>query len=104
MLQIYCNFDVFISKMFNISILILFCPKPGMLVLSFSQITEFHINGLFPKWLSLNSLNSMNRDKVQKWYGYYWHYPSGYSYILNDSNRKYIFFTTSGYVPVTTRH
>ena len=27
-------------------------------------------NWVFPKWLSLNSLNSMNHDKAQNWNGY----------------------------------
>ena len=25
---------------------------------------------VFPKWISLNSANSVNHDKIQKWYGY----------------------------------
>ena len=25
---------------------------------------------VFPKWISLNSANSENHDKIQKWYGY----------------------------------
>ena len=25
---------------------------------------------VFPKWISLNSANSVNHDQIQKWYGY----------------------------------
>ena len=37
-------------------------------------------NGVFPKWISLNSANSVNHDKIQKWYGYQSHY-----HLLTDT-------------------
>ena len=51
---------------------------------------------VFPKWISLNSGNSVNHDKIQKWYGYQRYYPSCNRYITSTSNIKCIFITTSG--------
>ena len=56
---------------------------------------------VFPKWLSLNSTNSVNHDKIQKWYGYQMYYPSGNKYI---SSTKCIFITTTGQVAIATHH
>ena len=52
----------------------------------------FHVHAFF---ISLNSANLVNHDKIQKQCSYYQHYLSGQSYIPNASNRKYIFFTVS---------
>ena len=54
------------------------------------------INWVFPKWLSLNSANSVNHDKIQEQYCYHRYYPSGNRYIPSASNTKWIFITTSG--------
>ena len=51
---------------------------------------------VFPKWMSLNSVNLVNPDKIEKYY--YLHYLSGHNYALSNSNRKYILFNTYGYV------
>ena len=45
----------------------------------------------------------MDRDKIQKWYGYQRYYLSGNKYITNGS----IFITISGYYPllsIVTHH
>ena len=60
---------------------------------------------VFPKWLSLNSVNSVNHDQIQKQYGYQRYYPSSNRYIASASNTKCIIITTSRYLfPVTTRN
>ena len=51
------------------------------------------VNGVFSKWISLDSVNL---DKIQKWFGYKGYYPSDNRYILGASNRKCIFLTTYG--------
>ena len=51
---------------------------------------------VFSKWISLNSANSVNNDKIQKWYGYQSYYPSANKYITSTSNKKCIFISTSG--------
>ena len=43
-------------------------------------------NWVFPKWISLNSANSVNCDKIQNWYGYQRYYASGNKYITSASN------------------
>ena len=48
-------------------------------------------NRVFPKWISLISLNSVNHDKIQKWYGYQRYYPFLNRYITSASNKKCIF-------------
>ena len=40
---------------------------------------------VFPKYISLNSANSVNHDRIQKWYGYQNYYPSGNNYITSTS-------------------
>ena len=40
-------------------------------------------NRVFSQWLSLNSANSMNHDKVQNWSGYQMWYLSGNRYITS---------------------
>ena len=51
------------------------------------------VNGVFPKWISLNSVN---HDKIQKWYGYQRYYLTSNSYITNGSKRKCKSITTCG--------
>ena len=46
---------------------------------------------VFPKWLSLNSLNSMNRDKAQNWNVYQEYSMSSNSYILRWGSNNEIF-------------
>ena len=48
--------------------------------------------GDFPKWISLNSVNY---DNVQKWYGYQRYYLACNSYKTNGSKRKFISITAS---------
>ena len=45
---------------------------------------------------SLNSANSVNHDKIQKWYGYQRYYPFGNKYITSASNTMCIFITAYG--------
>ena len=45
-------------------------------------------NWVFPKWLSLNSYNSVNHDKTQGQYGYYRHSISDNRYIPCYSGKK----------------
>ena len=49
---------------------------------------QFHTNWLFPKWLSLNSVNLANQDKIQKWYSYQRHSISDNRYIPRCSGKK----------------
>ena len=42
------------------------------------------------------SANSVNYDKIQKWYGYQKYFSSGNKYIASASNTKCIFIDTSG--------
>ena len=58
---------------------------------------------VFPKRISVNSANSVNHDKIQKWYGYQSYYQLTDTllvpvnrYITSTSNKKYILITTSG--------
>ena len=59
---------------------------------SFSEFAEFTEilfylgNGVFPKWLSLNSVKSVNHDQI--------HLAT--NYITNASDLKCIFITTPG--------
>ena len=53
-------------------------------------------NWIFPKWLSLNSANSVNHDQIQQQYGYQSYYQSSNRYIANASNTKVVFITASG--------
>ena len=55
---------------------------------------------VFPKRISVNSVN---HDKIQKWYGYQSYYQLTDTllvpvnrYITSTSNEKYILITTSG--------
>ena len=41
------------------------------------------LSGVFLKLSSLNSANSVNHDKIQKWFGYQRYYPSGNKYITS---------------------
>ena len=49
---------------------------------------------------SLNSLKSMNNDKVQKWDGCQWCSMSGNRYIPRWSRKNEILITTSGWVSI----
>ena len=62
------------------------------LVISVRVLRLFHNNRVFPKWISLNSVN---HDKIQKWYGYQTYYPSGNRYITSANKKKFL-ITTSG--------
>ena len=57
---------------------------------------------LFPKWILPNLPNSLNHDKILKWYGHQRYYLSGYRYNRNNS-RMYIFLIACEHVsPLTT--
>ena len=62
--------------------------------------------GVFPKWISLNSLKSVNHDKIQKWNGYQSYYPSANRYITSASNKSAFSLLPLGryLLPVTTWH
>ena len=44
------------------------------------------VNTVFPKWISLNSANSVNRNKIQKWCGYQGDHLSTDRYIPNNNS------------------
>ena len=50
-------------------------------VLRIGRLVSKTDNWVFPKWLSLNSANSVNHDKIQEQYGYQRHSTSDNSYI-----------------------
>ena len=69
-------------------------------------IDKFRLQLSFSKWLSPNSLNSMNSDKAQNQNGYREYPTSGNSYILRWSSKNdflllcldmYLFSVVSGY-------
>ena len=70
----------------------------------------WHVNSkketiwVFPKWLCLNSANSVNHNQIQEQYDYQRYYPCGNRYIASTSNTKCIFITTSGYISIATHH
>ena len=53
--------------------------------------TDFGLSQFFRKLFLLNSSNSVNHFKIQNWFGYC---RLRNRYIPNNSNGKYIFFTT----------
>ena len=53
--------------------------------------TDFAVSQFSPKLFLLNSSNSVNHFKIQNWFGYCRHRNRN---IPNNSNGKYIFFTT----------
>ena len=58
---------------------------------------------LFPKWILPNLPNSLNHDKILKWYGHQRYYLSGYRYIPRNNSRMYIFLIACEHVsPLTT--
>ena len=56
---------------------------------------------VFPKWISMNSVN---HDKIQKWYCCLRYYPAINRYITICSNRRCISITTSGLISIVTHH
>ena len=55
---------------------------------------------VFPKWLSLNSANSVNHDKIQDQYGYQKQSTSDNTYIPSFSGKKEFSTTTCRLVSV----
>ena len=57
---------------------------------TFQLSIEFFLNEFH--WM--NFMNSVNGDKIQKWYGYQSYYESANRYITSAGNKKCIFITT----------
>ena len=55
------------------------------------------LNGVFLRGFSLNSVNSANHDKIQKWYDCQEYNLNGNKYIKGGGNKKHIFITTFGW-------
>ena len=73
--------------------------KTGVWLPSLSCICaqfDFKYIWVFPKWLSLSSLNSVNLEKKQKGYGYQRYTISNNRYIPISSSKNSISPTTSG--------
>ena len=97
--------------------------RDSVATLSIEYTMPIEIIEFFPKRISLNSVNSVNHDKIQKWYGYQRYCPSGNKYTTSafsllslgryplpfttlirhqptDSSGKFFFTTTSSNVSI----
>ena len=57
------------------------------------RLKIINIIRVFPKWILLNSANSVTHDKIQKCYGYHSH-----KFITNGGNTKYICINKSRWI------